>query len=106
MPRSLSVYIFYLKKVQILSENPGMEMIEVSKKIAKMYKTVSPANRQKYLQITVKERSYEEKLDHSKPVKVGPKKPSTPFALYFEGHTVEKIINPETHSSPSGTITS
>ncbi|KAF2884838.1 hypothetical protein ILUMI_21315 [Ignelater luminosus] len=105
MPRRpLSVYmIFYLKKKdQILIENPGMEMTEVSKKIAQMYKNISPAKRQKYLQMAAEERrSYEEKLEefyrlhpeipryvekpnHSKPVEVGPKKPSTPFALYFE----------------------
>lgn len=67
MPRRpLSVYmLFYLKKKdKILKENPGLEMTELSKHIAQMYKMLEPAKREKYLKMAADERkAYEEKIE-------------------------------------------
>lgn len=56
--------LFYLqKKDEILSENPGMEMTDVSKKLSELYKALSAEERAKYAKMALEKRKeYEEKL--------------------------------------------
>ncbi|KAK5639088.1 hypothetical protein RI129_011580 [Pyrocoelia pectoralis] len=80
----------------------GTKTTEVSKKMAIMYKDISVEKREKYMQLAAAEKKiYEEKLEefyrlhpevpriseksnHSKPVDIGPKKPSTPFIIFYK----------------------
>lgn len=66
MPRRpLSTYmLFYLEnKDQILAENPGIEMTDVSKKLSGLYKALSTEERAKYSKMAFEKRKeYEEKL--------------------------------------------
>lgn len=102
--RPLTGYmLFYMRnKDKLLAEFPGLEMTEVSKKMAIMYKDISSEKREKYMQLAASEKKiYEEKLEefyrlhpevpriseksnHSKPVDIGPKKPSTPFIIFYK----------------------
>ncbi|KAF5287243.1 hypothetical protein FQR65_LT12287 [Abscondita terminalis] len=111
--RPLSGYmLFYLKKKdKVLAQNPGLEMTEVSKRMAQLYKSISVEKREKYMQLAVAEKkAYEEKLEefyrlhpdiprcpeksiHSKAIETGPKKPSTPFSCFY--NTQLRDFHPE-----------
>ncbi|KRT81653.1 hypothetical protein AMK59_5477 [Oryctes borbonicus] len=114
MPRRpLSTYmLFYLhKKDKIIVENPGLEMTEISKIITQMYKALSPAKREKYMkEAAEKRRTYEIELEEfyrqhpefsrnmektiqqKQTVEPGPKKPNTPFGLFYESQF--KLLDP------------
>ncbi|KAF5283426.1 hypothetical protein FQA39_LY04802 [Lamprigera yunnana] len=104
MPKKpLSGYMLYYvrKKEKFLSQYPGLEMTEVSKRMAQLYKNFPTEKREKYTQLAAAERKvYEEKLEefyrlhpdeprfsertlHTKAVETGPKKPSAPFAFFY-----------------------
>nr|WBR79115.1 nucleolar transcription factor 1 [Gryllodes sigillatus] len=103
MPRRpLSSYmIFYLAtKDKVAKEHPGLEMTEISKYIADMYKALPEKKKKKYIDMAaVQRKEYDEKILqfyqehpelHSKNEKhdsrsvIGPKKPLPPFKLFLE----------------------
>lgn len=104
--RPLSTYmLFYMeKKDKVARENPGLEMTGVSKCIAEMYKNLPAKKKQKYVDMAAAQRrEYDQKLeefyrehpnlipkpvpskDHKQgaAVDMGPRKPSTPFKLFY-----------------------
>ncbi|PNF25609.1 hypothetical protein B7P43_G03834 [Cryptotermes secundus] len=104
--RPLSTYmLFYMeKKDKVARENPGLEMTAVSKCIAEMYKNLPAKKKQKYVDMAAAQRrEYDQKLEEfyrehpnliPKPVPskdhkpgaavdTGPRKPSTPFKLFY-----------------------
>lgn len=104
MPRRpLSTYmLFYMAmKDKVAKENPGLEMTEVSKHIAEMYKNLPEKKKKKYVDMAVLQRQqYEQKIQEfyqehpelvpkhdkhdNKHPEVGPKKPLPPFKLFCE----------------------
>uniref|UniRef100_A0A1Y1LT48 HMG box domain-containing protein n=1 Tax=Photinus pyralis TaxID=7054 RepID=A0A1Y1LT48_PHOPY len=101
--RPLSAYmLFYLQnKQKVQTECPGLDMMEISKETALMYKNCSPDDRQDYIKMAAAEKkAYDEKLEEfqrlhpetcvsEKSVKPAdtapaPEKPSTPYRLFYK----------------------
>ncbi|GLH14404.1 High mobility group protein D, partial [Gryllus bimaculatus] len=103
MPRRpLSSYmLFYLAtKDKVAKEHPGLEMTEISKYIADMYKALPEKKKKKYSDMAaVQRKEYDEKMiqfyqehpglipkqeKHDSRSVLGPKKPLPPFKLFLE----------------------
>lgn len=113
--RPLSTYmIFYLKKKdKVLQENPGLEMTDLSKHIAEMYKKITPKSKKKYKELaTLQRKEYDAKMEEfhrlhpelmPNPSKSAvqqandrvPKKPLTPFKLFCQDKLKHSEHEPE-----------